>query len=138
MHQSDEPPVQEHNSEALDPTFAQEVERLHRLTVYSRWLVVSLLWLTIGLFSLWGLRYPISLMVDNFTWAALRYGLVFNRIPAIGLSVCIGMTVAVLLWQSRNIVLGLPQREQQRLVQQVHRIRKQGPSHPLWRFICQH
>jgi hypothetical protein len=120
---------------APDPVFQAEVHRLHQLTVYGRWLVVGLLWLTVGLLSLWGLRYPISLIHEHFTWAAIRYGLAFHPWPALGLTICVGLTVAVLVWQSRNILVGLPQRDQDRLKRQVCRIRQQGPSHPLWKLI---
>lgn len=119
-----------------DPIFQAEVQRLHELTVYGRWLVVGLLWLSVAPLSLWGLRREIALCLENFTWAAVRYGLLYNRLPAIGLGLCMGMTLAVLVWQSRNILLGLPRKEQLRLEQQVRRIRQQGPSHPLWRLVC--
>lgn len=119
-----------------DPIFQAELQRLYELTVYGRWLVVGLLWLSVAPLSLWALRREIALWLENFTWAAVRYGLVYNRLPAIGLGLCIGMTLAVLVWQSRNILLGLPRKEQLRLEQQVRRIRQQGPSHPLWRLVC--
>lgn len=122
---------------ASNQAFQQEIERLHQLTVYGRWLVVGLLWLTVGSLSLWGLRYPISLILDHFTWAAVRYGLAFHRLSAIGLAVCVGSTLGVLIWQSRNILVGLSDREKKRLEQQLYRIRQQGPTHPLWKFICQ-
>ena len=131
------PPTTETEPAYLDPNFNVQVQRLHRLMVYGRWLVVGILWISVAPLSLWGLRYPISLLQDHFTWAAVRYGLYFNPLPAIGLSSCIGMTAAVLLWQSRNILLGLPPQEQRRLEQQVLRIRHQGSSHPLWKWICQ-
>lgn len=121
----------------LDATFKQEVERLHLVSVYGRWLVNGILWLTVGLLSLWQLRLVIALLVENFTWAAVRYGILYNPTPALGLIFCLGMTVAVLVWQSRNILFGRPQREQYRLEQQVLRIRKQGSSHPLWQWVCQ-
>ncbi|WP_242017762.1 MULTISPECIES: hypothetical protein [Cyanophyceae] len=120
-----------------DPSFGQQVQRLHQLTVYGRWLVAGLLWITVGPLSLWGLRYPISLMWEHFTWAALRYGLFYNPVPTLGLAFCVGMTVSVLVWQSRNILLGMPHREQQRLEQQVCQIRRQGKTHPLWKWVCQ-
>jgi hypothetical protein len=122
---------------ASNQAFQQEIERLHQLTVYGRWLVVGMLWLTVGSLSLWGLRYPISLILDHFTWAAVRYGLAFHRLSAIGLAVCVGSTLGVLIWQSRNILVGLSDREKKRLEQQLYRIRQQGPTHPLWKFICQ-
>ena len=121
---------------SADPVFQQQVDRLHRLTVYGRWGIVALLWLTIGSFSLWSLRDAIALATENFTWAALRYGLVFNRLAAFGLAVCIGMTVAVLTWQTRNLIWGLPAADRQRLEQQVCRVCHQGRSHPLWKWVC--
>ena len=121
----------------LDPTFKQQVQRLHHLTVYGRWLFVALLWISIGSLSLWGLRSEIALWRQYFTWAAVRYGLYYNPLPTFGLAFCIGMTVAVLVWQSRNILLGLPRPEQRRLEEQVYRIRQQGSSHPLWKWVCQ-
>ncbi len=121
----------------LDPTFKQQVQRLHHLTVYGRWLFVALLWISIGSLSLWGLRSEIALWQQYFTWAAVRYGLYYNPLPTFGLAFCIGMTVAVLVWQSRNILLGLPRPEQRRLEEQVYRIRQQGSSHPLWKWVCQ-
>jgi len=126
------------NANAIDLTLQQDVARLYRLTIYARWCVVSVLWLTVGLLSLWGLRYPISLLLDYFTWPAVRYGLAFNRLPTIGLATCIGFTIATLLWQSRNALFGLSPRDRQRLEQQVQRIRLQGASHPLWNFVCRH
>lgn len=119
----------------LDPKFQAAVQRLHRMTVIGRWLVVIGLWLTIGVLSLWGLRYPISLMMQYFTWAALRHGLAGNIAATIGLGLCIGMTLSVLIWQSRNILLGLPADERQRLEKTVLKIRQQGSSHPLWKWI---
>lgn len=120
-----------------DPSFAAQVERLLELTVYGRWLFVGLLWLTIGSLSLWALRGEIALLQQHFTWVAVQYGLAYNRLPAIGLALCVGMTVAVMLWQSRNILIGMPPTEKRRLEQQVFRIRQQGKSHPLWNFVCQ-
>jgi hypothetical protein len=121
----------------LDPQTQQDIQRLYRLTVYGRWLVVLLFWLTIGAFSLWQLRYRIAILLDYFTWAAVRYGLAYHLTAALGLSLCIGLTAAVLTWQSRNRLFGLPEIEKQRLQQQALRIRQQGKSHPLWRWVCE-
>jgi uncharacterized membrane protein len=139
MEQPEELPFQSSERETanLDPIFKQQVQRLHQLTVYGRWLVVGLLWVSIGFLSLWGLRAEIVLWRQYFTWVAVRYGLYYNPLPTFGLALCIGMTVSVLVWQSRNILLGLPSEEQQRLEKQVYRIRQQGPSHPLWKRVCQ-
>lgn len=113
------------------------MERLHRLSVYGRWSLIIILWAVLGTFSLWLLRHEIVMLRRNFTWAALRYGLAFNPFASFGLIACIGPTVGMLLWQSRNILFGLPQPEIQRLEKQVRRLRQQGPSHPLWKWVTQ-
>ncbi len=119
-----------------DPNFEIEVQRLHKLTVYGRWLTVIFLWISIGSLSIWGLRDEIALWSEHLTWAAVRYGLYFHRWPTLGLGLCLGMTLAALTWQGRNLVWGLPLREKQRLEQQVRRIREQGQTHPLWKWVC--
>lgn len=136
MDQSDQPFASVKVDAPLDPVFQVQVQRLHQLEVYSRWIVVAILWVSIAPLSLWGLRAEIAIWLQYFTWVAVRYGLYYNPLPTLGLAFCIAMTVAVLVWQSRNILLGLPRQEQQRLQQQVCRIRQQGPSHPLWRWVC--
>lgn len=135
MAQPDQPHI--YHEEHSDSNFRQQVQKLHQLTVYGRWLLVGILWLTIGALSLWGLRGEIVLWRQYFTWVAVRYGLYYNPFSTFGLALCIGMTLSVLVWQSRNIILGLPQQEKQRLEKQVHRIRQQGPTHPLWKWVCQ-
>jgi hypothetical protein len=123
-------------TENNDPSFAQQVQKLHQIQVYARWLVVSILWLTVGSACLWNLRAEIALWRQYFTWVAVRYGLFYHPLATLGLSFCIGMTTAVLIWQSRNIIFGLPRQEKQRLEKQVFRIRQQGSSHPLWKWVC--
>ena len=118
------------------PPQHQTIQRLHRLTIYARWLVVLLVWLTVGTVSLWQFRFRIQLLMDSFTWVGVRYGLAYHQGAALGLSVCIGMTLAVLVWHTRNLLFGLPQEEQLRLQLQAERIRQQGPTHPLWRLVC--
>ncbi len=131
-----EPPESASPSEVeLDPVFKNQIDRLYRLTVYGRWLVIGLLWLTVGAYSLWELSYPISLIREYFTWAAVKYGLAFQPLPALGLCLCLGMMTGTLFWQSRNSLWGIPTQERQRLIQQVARIRKQGSSHPLWKWV---
>lgn len=138
------PPLESNRSEttnqtiAKDPTFTLQVEKLHRLTVYGRWALVGLTWLAIGLPSLWGLRSDIQLMLAEFTWASLRYtlSLYYSPLPTMGLIFCISVTTAVLFWQSRNILFGMPLEERNRLDRQVLRIRQQGQSHPMWKWIC--
>lgn len=136
MMQQDEDKLEIINAKA-DSSFASQVERLHELTVYGRWLFVGFLWLTIGSLSLWALRDEIALLQQHFTWVAVRYGLAYNRLPAMGLGLCVGMTLGVMLWQTRNILIGISPTERRRLEQQVFRIRQQGKSHPLWNLVCQ-
>ncbi len=127
-------------SPALDPLeepeFQAEVERLHELTLWWRWLLIGLLWITVGSLSLYELRTDISLLLEDFTWVGLRYALAFNRLAALGLGVCLGMTLGVLLWQTRNILWGRSMAWQKRLERRVWQIRLQGQSHPLWRWVC--
>jgi hypothetical protein len=119
----------------LDPIFKNQIDNLYRLNVYARWMFIGLLWLTVGVYSLWELRYPIGLLQEDFTWAAVKYGLIFQPVPAFGLFLCIGMMMGTLVWQSRNIIWGLPKQERQQLIKQVCQIRKQGSSHPLWKLV---
>lgn len=118
-----------------DPEFQAAVQRLHALTVYGRWAVLGVLWLTIGTLSLWGMRDAIVLMQEYFTWAALRHGLIRHPLSTLGLGICIGLTLGVLIWQSRNILFGVSKADQQRLEKMVLRIHQQGKSHPLWKWI---
>lgn len=118
-----------------DALFQRQVQRLHQLTVYTRWLVVGLLWLTVGSWSLWELRSEIVIWRQHFTWTAVRYAFAYNRLPTMGLGLCLGMTIGVLVWQSRNILFGMPIAEKRRLEQQVVKIRQQGQTHPLWNWI---
>ncbi|BAY91852.1 MULTISPECIES: hypothetical protein [unclassified Tolypothrix] len=137
MEHSEQPPMSGNNFDNSDPVFGQQVQRLHQLTVYGRWLFVACLWLTIAPISLWNLQSEIALWRQYFTWVAVRYGLVYHPLATIGLAFCIAMTASVLIWQSRNILIGLPEPEKQRLEKQVFRIRQQGQSHPLWKWVCQ-
>ncbi|MBD2089319.1 hypothetical protein H6F67_05565 [Microcoleus sp. FACHB-1515] len=123
------------DAETPDPLLRQQMRRLHEVTVQGRWAVTIAAWLTIGLLSLWQLRSEFALWREYFTWAAVRYGLAFNPLSAIGLATCIGLTVSVLLWQSHNILFGISQRQVQRLKKQVLQIRQQGSSHPLWKRV---
>ncbi|MEI6441883.1 MAG: hypothetical protein WCO29_01820 [Nostocales cyanobacterium ELA583] len=121
----------------LDPIFVEQIQKLHRLTVYGRWLFSLCLWLIIAPLCLWDLRVEISLLQQYFTWVGLRYALIFHSLSTLGLSLCIAMTTSVLVWQSRNILWGLPLEEQENLKKQVYRIRQQGSSHPLWKWVCE-
>lgn len=120
---------------SLDPNFERKVRKLYRLTVYLRWIVVFFSWLTFGIYGIWGLRLEIGLWLDYFTWAAVRYGLAFNLVPTICLAFCIGMTISVLVWQSRNIIWGIPPKEKHDLEKQVERILAKGKRHFLYKWL---
>jgi hypothetical protein len=119
----------------LDFDFQRKVEKYYQLTIRLRWIVVSMLWLTLGVYGIWSLRQAIQLWFDYFTWSAVYYGLAFNLIPTLCLSVCIGMTLAVLLTQSRHILWGLSDKEKYYLAQKVSKILATGSSHPFWKWI---
>jgi hypothetical protein len=118
-----------------DPNLAEQVQRLYELSIYRRWLFVMLCWLTFGQYGLWQFRGDFDLWRDHFTWVALRYGLAFHMMAAFGIFFCIGMTGAVLVWQSSHILRGLSPREKLRLENEVKNIRELGPKHPLWKWI---
>ncbi|TAE53072.1 MAG: hypothetical protein EAZ76_16080 [Nostocales cyanobacterium] len=135
MDSQEEPAINDPNFDKSDTLFREQVQRLHQLTVYGRWLFVGCLWVIIAPVCLWNLRFEFLLWQEYFTWVAVQYALAFNPFAAVGLAFCIGMTVSVLVWQSRNILIGLPEPEKQRLEKQVFKIRQQGPSHPLWKLV---
>jgi hypothetical protein len=99
------------------------------------WLVNGVLWLTIGSLSLWGLRHEWATLRQYFTWTAVRYALAYNRLSAIGLSICVGLTVALLVAESRYLLFGLSKAERQRLERLLEQIQQQGSSHPLWHRV---
>lgn len=120
----------------FDRDLKKQVEKLYRVTVYFLWLFVVLSWIVFGSFGIWGLRKEIELWQEHFTWTAVRYGIAYNRLPSISLAFCIGITVAVLILQSRHILWGMSVQERRRLEQQVRKIRQDGPKNPLWKWIC--
>lgn len=118
-----------------DPAFIQAIDRLHRLNVVGRWLTLLMIWLTVGGWSLWQLRKTWQILQDYFTWSAIRVGLMFHPIAAVGLGLCIGLTLSTLIGQSRNLIWGLPDYEQVALRVRVLKIQQQGRSHPLWNRV---
>jgi hypothetical protein len=122
--------------DSQNQAFQAQVMRLHRLTVYSRWVFIGFLWLVIAPICLWHLRSEIELWLDYFTWTAVRYTIIFNRFASIGLALCIAWTVSTLLWQGSHILQGISAAERRSLEKRVLRIRQQGKSHPLWRWVC--
>lgn len=119
----------------VDSHLKNKVRRLHQLRVCLRWLLVLLCWCILAPIALWSLREEISLIADYFTWSALRYTLIFNPVETLFLATCVAMTASVLVWQSRNILWGMPPRYQHRLQQQVRKIEARGKTHPLWDWL---
>lgn len=93
-----------------------------RQTWMRRWCLFTLgLWVTVGAASLWSLRRTWQQLADYFTWAALRYGLAFNRLAAAGLGLCLGLTVALLVKEARFLMFGLTRKERYDLLKGLRR-----------------
>ena len=120
---------------SIRSNFQQKVDRLYKLSIYSRWLVVIFSWLTFGVYAIWSLQEEIALCLDYFTWASMYYGLHFNFLPSLCLAFCIGTTVSAIVWQSRNTIWGLSDFEKRKLEKQVKKILSEGKKHPLWKWI---
>jgi hypothetical protein len=114
----------------------RQLRRLHRLSVWARWVVVIVLWILVAPLCLWSLRDELALLSDYFTWVALRYAIAYNRIPSMGLGFCMAMTLAALIWQSRNIIWGVSDDHVQHLEKTLKEIHQKGDRHPLWALIC--
>jgi len=87
------------------------------------WLTVLVLWASVGVVSVWSLRRTWEQLADYFTWAALRYGLAFNRLAAIGLGLCLGLTVALLVKETRFVLFGLTTTERKTLREELQKRR---------------
>ena len=85
------------------------------------WLTVLVLWASVGVVSVWSLRRTWEQLADYFTWAALRYGLAFNRLAAIGLGLCLGLTVALLVKETRFVLFGLTTTERKTLREELQK-----------------
>lgn len=124
------------NNSLNNSNLNQQVERLYLLTVYGRWLLVTLCWLTLAPFGIWQMRETISLCQEYCTWAAVRYGLQFNPLGALALTFCVAITTSVLVWQSLHILEGgLSAKQRYYLEQRVKKIMAEGVKHPLYKWI---
>lgn len=113
-------------------SYPAPLERLRAIMLRRWWTVSGLLWLTVAPLSLWSLRPEIAQLRQYFTWSTVRLGLAYNRPAAFGLGLCAGLTVALLVAESRYILWGMTEAERQRLERLRDRIASKGPSHPLW------
>lgn len=119
-----------------NPDLMKQIENLYRVSLAARWFLVIFSWLTLGSLGIWGLRGEIPLWLDHFTWTALRYGIAYNRMASLAIAFCVGLTAAVLIRQSLNILRGgISPEEKLTLEKQVKKILKKGPRHPLWKWV---
>ncbi|MEB3290813.1 MAG: hypothetical protein VKI82_12920 [Leptolyngbya sp.] len=115
----------------------RQIEQLRVLLLRRWWRTSLILWLTVGSLSLWSLRGEWAVIRQYFTWTAVRYAMAYNRLAALGLGICVGLTVAILVAESRHILFGLTSAEQRRLERLHRKIQAQGASHPLWTALHQ-
>lgn len=115
--------------------FEQKVSKLYMLSMYGRWALAILSWLTLGVYAVWSLQEEIAICLDYFTWAAVYYGLHFNFLPTLCLAFCMGTTLTVAWRQIHDLIWGLPKTEKRQLEKQVRKIMSKGKSHFLWKWI---
>jgi uncharacterized membrane protein YhfC len=108
-------------SPASAPREPEQILALRRRWVRRWWLITLSLWASVGVVSVWSLRRTWQQLADYFTWTALRYGLAFNRLAAIGLGLCLGLTVALLVKQARFLLFGLTPAERQDLMKALNK-----------------
>lgn len=126
-------PITKHNHHYPDAVFDNDlIAFVHRCTVIGRWIVVLLLWLSLGIPALWFLRSEISLWRENFTWVALWYSFRAHPWPSFALALCLGMLLATLVWQSRNIIWGLSARELDQVQRYARHLQHQRTRSTLW------
>jgi hypothetical protein len=113
----------------------KQVEKLHQIQMYGRWLFVLICWLTLAPIGIWGLREEIALIAEHFTWTAVIYGISYNFLPSLALTFSIAITIAVLVRQTKYKLTGISPRERLQLEKKVEKINNFGSSHPLWKWI---
>ena len=118
-----------------EQNLSRQVANYYQVTVYAQWLLISVFWLTLGIYGIFGLRQEFALWLDHFTWSAFRYGLVYNPIPSLCVLSCVVITVSVLIGQSRHILWGISAKEKFYLEQKTNAILAKGARHPLWKRI---
>ncbi|MEM7649021.1 MAG: hypothetical protein AAF283_07565 [Cyanobacteria bacterium P01_A01_bin.70] len=106
--------------EASHPNTARMLA-LRRVWMRRWWLVTLGLWATAGVISIWSLRRTWQQAAEHFTWAAIRYGLAFNRLAAAGLGLCVGLTVALLVKEARFLLFGLTPQERRDLLKALQK-----------------
>lgn len=122
-----------HSASLKKPVHLTTVKLMH-LIVLGRWLLVLCLWLTLGIYGLWGLRAEVPLWRDYLTWTSVRYGLIYNPEASLALFFCVGYTCAVLIWHSQKLLRGWSEREQYKLEKKAEKI-NQDSKHWLHRLL---
>ena len=80
-------------------------------------------------------RADIKRLLEFFTWAGVKYPLLYEPIAGFGLCLCVAITLSTLIWQCKYELLGLSARERRELEKLAASIRKRGPSHFLWSWV---
>lgn len=119
-----------------DLMLEKQVQKLYYLTLYARWILVGIGWLTIIPWGLWQFRETFSLCQQYCTWAAVRMGIEFNLVASFAMTFIIAFTTSNLVWQSYHILKGgLSEKEKYHLAKQVKKIRQQGNKNILWHWL---
>lgn len=129
---NDDPLTLEELDEA---TWQRAIARYCGLTLFLRWVVVAGCWLLLGGWGVWQIRQGIALAWEHFTWAAIRYALVFHPLATLALAFCWGLTAAVLVRHSLELLEKRSPKENYRLRQTVAAIRDRGPQDWRWRWV---
>ncbi|MBV5260587.1 hypothetical protein FLX56_19430 [Synechococcus moorigangaii CMS01] len=108
--------------------------KLVKLTIFGRWLMVVLLWLILGSYSVWALRPEFPLWQDYLTWAVVRLSLGYHFWASVALSICIAYTCGVLVWHSQKLLRGWSAQERYRFNQWAERL-AQNRHHWLWSVL---
>lgn len=110
-----------------------QADKLWRFYQKLRWWILINLWFLVGGFSLWGMRLPISRLLEHFTWRGLYYSLRFTPWSALGLGVCLWWTLVTLLVETQTAVWGLRRSDVEELEQQAQWLKVHWPS--LWQRL---
>ena len=110
--------------DAIAPDLKPKVVALYQADQRQRWQSLLFLWLVMMPICLFLLRKVWGLLWEYFTWSALRLGLQYNIIPAMGIIGISLLTTTTVLRQLRVRWFGLSQGEVKRLVKQVRKSHK--------------
>ncbi|MEN9225553.1 MAG: hypothetical protein Q6M54_08785 [Thermostichus sp. DRC_bins_24] len=111
-------------------------KRLLRLYHGGSFVFLGLLWMLIGIPSLWALRVDLGRLLDYFTWTGLRFALFYRPgWPTLGLLLCVSFTLGILIAQSRYELFGLYPMERVMLERQSRWILSFPVRHPLRRWL---